>query len=214
MLFLRNAPKSWKCVVNAIFPATRTDRAHTSPSERLLSYALRHVLSYKMGLMLTQQNIWRVGAPDFVAATRMRHKRPKCTINAIFLAMRTHRACDSTRVWGLFHNCEHWLSYKIGLMQAVLNLYWHGAPICVAETLVLAHAHNMLVLVVANACHGLIFQHRPLWVLELASLMLCTFQNGKIRRKPSSSGKVNAVFAQRTKELKMRCKCHISNSAH
>ena len=83
-------------------------------------------------------------------------------------------------------------------MHALLNLYRRGAPICVAVTRFFAHAHDMLVLVVANACHGLIFQNRPLWVLELASPTLCALQNGKIRPKQSSSGKVNAVLAQRT----------------
>ena len=101
----------------------------------------------------------------------------------------------------------------MGLMHALLNLYGRGTPICVAVTRFFAHAHDMLVLVDANACHGLIFQNRPLWVLELASPMLCAFQNGKIRPKQSSSGKVNAVLAQRTKELKMRCKCPNSSSA-
>jgi len=101
----------------------------------------------------------------------------------------------------------------MGLMQALLNLYRRGALIRVAAMRFIAHAHDMLVLVNANECHGLIFQNRPLWVLELASPTLCALQNGKIRPKQSSSGKVNADLAQRAKELKMRCKCHNSNSA-
>ena len=101
----------------------------------------------------------------------------------------------------------------MGLMLALLNLHRRGARVSVAVTRFFAHAHDMLVPVDANACHGLIFQNRPLWVLQLASPMLCAFQNGKIRPKQSSSGKVNAVLAQRTKERKMRCKCHISGSA-
>ena len=101
----------------------------------------------------------------------------------------------------------------MGLMHALLNLYRRGAPICVVVTRFFAQAHDMLVLVVANACHDLIFQNRPLWVLELAPPMVWAFHYGKIRPKQSCSGKVNAVLAQRTKELKMRCKCHNSNSA-
>ena len=87
----------------------------------------------------------------------------------------------------------------MGLTQVQLNLYRRGAPICVAVTHFFSHAHDMLVLVVANAFHGLIIHNRSLWVLELAFLYIWHFQNGKIRPKPSSSGKVNVVLAQLTK---------------
>ena len=83
-------------------------------------------------------------------------------------------------------------------MHALLHLFQCGAPISVAATRFIAHAHDMLVIVDANTCHGLIFQNRPLWMLKLAFPMLCAFQNGKIRPKQSSTGKVNAVLAQRT----------------
>ena len=86
----------------------------------------------------------------------------------------------------------------MGLMQALLNLYRRGTTVSVAVTRFFAHAQNMLVPVDANACHGLMFQTHPLWVLQLAFPMLCALQNGKIRPKQSSSGKVNAVLAQRS----------------
>ena len=50
----------------------------------------------------------------------------------------------------------------MGVMQAQLNLYRHGALVSVAKTPFIAHAHHMLALVSENACHGLIFQNRPL----------------------------------------------------
>ena len=50
----------------------------------------------------------------------------------------------------------------MGVMTALLNLYRRGALVSVAETPFIAHAHHMLALVSANACHGLIFQNRPL----------------------------------------------------
>ena len=81
----------------------------------------------------------------------------------------------------------------MGFMHALLNLYRRGAPICVVVARFFAHAHDMLVLVVANACHGLMIRIRPLWVLELSFPMVCAFQNGKIRPKQSSSGKVNVM---------------------
>ena len=74
-------------------------------------------------------------------------------------------------------------------MHALLNLCRCGAPVYVAPTRVIAHAHDILVLDVANACHGLIFQNRRVWVLELAFLVICAFQNGKIRPKPNQIGR-------------------------
>ena len=71
----------------------------------------------------------------------------------------------------------------MGLMLTQRNIRRVGTPVSIAATHFVAHTHNMLVLVNANACHGLIFKNRPLWVLELASPMLCTFHHGKIRRK-------------------------------
>ena len=56
----------------------------------------------------------------------------------------------------------------MGLMLTQLNIRRVGAPVSVAETCFIAHAHDMLVLVNANACHGIIFEDRPPWVLELA----------------------------------------------
>ena len=41
------------------------------------------------------------------------------------------------------------------------------------------------------------FRNRPLWVLKLASPMISTSDNGKIRPKQSSSGKVIAVLSHR-----------------
>ena len=96
----------------------------------------------------------------------------------------------------------------MGRMLTQLNIRRVGAPVSMVATRFIAHTHDMLVLVNANACHGLIFQNRPLWGLVLASLMLCAFQNGKIRRKWSCLLFWHNVL----KEPKMRHECHISSS--
>ena len=50
----------------------------------------------------------------------------------------------------------------MGLILTQLNIRRVGAPVSVAATRFIAHAHDMLVLVNANACHGLIFETRSL----------------------------------------------------
>ena len=69
----------------------------------------------------------------------------------------------------------------MGLMLTQLNKWRVGALILVGATRFIPHAHDMLVLVNANAFHGLIFQNRPLWVLKSANPMTCAFLNGIIR---------------------------------
>ena len=63
-------------------------------------------------------------------------------------------------------------------MSAVLtsqNIRRAAAPVSVAATCFIAHANDMLVRVIANACNGLIFQNRPQRRLKLASSVVCTF---------------------------------------
>ena len=63
----------------------------------------------------------------------------------------------------------------MGLMLTQLNIRRVGALVSEAATCFIAHEHDMLVLVNANACHGLIFQKFYVWVLKLASPMLSAF---------------------------------------
>ena len=45
----------------------------------------------------------------------------------------------------------------MGLLLTQLNILGVGAPVSEAATCFISHKHDMLVLVNANACHGLIF---------------------------------------------------------
>ena len=46
----------------------------------------------------------------------------------------------------------------MGLMLTQRNIQRVGAPVSIAATRFIVHVYDMLVLVNANACHGLIFQ--------------------------------------------------------
>ena len=50
----------------------------------------------------------------------------------------------------------------MGRMLTQMNIRRDGAPVSVAATRFIPHAHDMLVLVNVNAFHGLIFKNRPL----------------------------------------------------